>query len=274
MLCRHALRLLRPHSPPHRHGDLLAPQPQRLHYALHDQLSQPASLHHRAVEEGQRRAESPGSEPAEGRGSDSYPRGIEVNVNARTGAECTEPGAVWAAEWDYAAADRISESLLVCARNEGVGYEDVVKRKSDPSKMADGGCWCVSITFAWPGKEVKKLVRCNSAVVADVPGSIGGARRKPASSALLVELTPQYSPHCILELSDEQRISRESRLLQNFAGHSISTSVRVFLDYAATSEMANKFLRIRGRKKYLIRYVEMELVGLSGSVYLIHLSQL
>jgi len=57
MLRRHALRLLRPHPAQRRHGDLVAPRPQRLHHALHDQLHGAAGLDHRDAEEGQRGAQ-------------------------------------------------------------------------------------------------------------------------------------------------------------------------------------------------------------------------
>ncbi len=60
VLRRHALRLLRHHLPPHRHGDLVAPRPERLHHAVHDQLPFTAGGHHRGAEAGQRGAQGAG----------------------------------------------------------------------------------------------------------------------------------------------------------------------------------------------------------------------
>lgn len=66
VLCWHALRVLRPHPHAHRHGDLLAARPDRLHHALHDQLHGPTGLRPRRTEAGQRGAQGSGSREQDG----------------------------------------------------------------------------------------------------------------------------------------------------------------------------------------------------------------
>lgn len=87
MLHIHALRLLRPHPTPHRHGDLMAAQSHRLHYAVHDQLHVAASRHHQRAQARQRRAQSSRGVGEEGRGHGSYSRTVEIDVD--TGSDWT-----------------------------------------------------------------------------------------------------------------------------------------------------------------------------------------
>lgn len=74
VLRRHALRLLRPHSPAHGHGALMASRPHRLQHALHDQLHVPAGRRHRHTSPRQRGAQGPRGLHSEARGRRSHPR--------------------------------------------------------------------------------------------------------------------------------------------------------------------------------------------------------